>query len=148
MSTGAEVRQGRLVDLVDLFGARRLAVGLGAVLPARLAAGSLGLGLGRPLGEGRGLALVLAAGLVEFGPEALVLGLEAVVFGTEHLHRGAEFLQLLQDREGHRHRVYYLDLRHNRLAAALLRPLRPRPWSGSHEGANQTRPRQPRCDDP
>jgi hypothetical protein len=36
----ADIRQGRLVNLVDLFGGRWLAVGLGAIVLARLAAGS------------------------------------------------------------------------------------------------------------
>src|SRR5262249_39768515 len=56
-AVGAAVRQRCLVDLIDLFGARRLAVGLGAVVLARLAARLLGLGDGLALGEGGGLAL-------------------------------------------------------------------------------------------
>src|SRR5262249_47030346 len=48
-AVGAAVRQWRLVDLVDLFRAGRLAVGLGAEVLAGLAAGPLGLVCGLPL---------------------------------------------------------------------------------------------------
>src|SRR5262245_52755289 len=72
----AGVGQGCLVDLVDLFGARRLAVGLGAVIDTGLASGLLGLAGGRALGEGGGLALAGAGRLVELAAEALVLGLQ------------------------------------------------------------------------
>src|SRR5262249_61477062 len=65
-----------VVDLVDLFGTGRLAVGLGAVVLAGLAAGLLGLAGGRPLGEGGGLALAGAGRLVELAAEALILGLQ------------------------------------------------------------------------
>jgi hypothetical protein len=64
------------VDLVNLFGAGRLAVGLGAVVLAGLSAGLLGLAGGRPLGEGGSLALAGAGGLVELAAAALVLGLQ------------------------------------------------------------------------
>ena len=77
-AVGADVGQGRLVDLVDLFGAGRLAMGLGAVVLAGLAAGLLGLGAGLPLGERGGLALAGTEGLVELAAEALVLGLQVV----------------------------------------------------------------------
>ena len=53
-----------------------VAVGLGAVLFAGLAAGSLGLASGPTLGEGGGLALAGAGGLVELAAEAFVLGLQ------------------------------------------------------------------------
>jgi hypothetical protein len=62
------------VDLVDLFGRRWLAVGLGAIVLAGLAAGLLGLAGGQSLGEGGGLALAGAGRLVELAAEALVLG--------------------------------------------------------------------------
>ena len=75
-ATAAGVGQGRLVNLVDLFGAGRLAVGLGAVVLAGLAAGLLGLAGGPALGEGSGLALAGTEGLVELAAEALVLGLQ------------------------------------------------------------------------
>ena len=74
-AVGAAVRQGRLVNLVDLFGGRWLTVGLRAVVLAGLAAGLLGLSGGLALGEGGGLALARAGGLVELAAEALVLGL-------------------------------------------------------------------------
>jgi hypothetical protein len=51
-AAGAAVRQRGLLDLIDLVRSGRLAVGLGAVVPAGLAAGSLGLGRGRPLAKG------------------------------------------------------------------------------------------------
>src|SRR5262249_51235529 len=73
-AVGAAVRQRRLVDLVDLFGAGWLAVGLAAVVFAGLAAGPLGLAGRLALGEGGGLALAGAGGLVELAAEALVLG--------------------------------------------------------------------------
>ena len=56
-AVGADVGQRCLVDLVDLFGGRWLAVGLGAVARDRLAPRLLGARLGLALGEGPGLAL-------------------------------------------------------------------------------------------
>src|SRR5262249_55679667 len=50
-AVGAAVRQRCLVDFIDLFGAGRLAVGLGAVILAGFAAGLLGLAGGLALGE-------------------------------------------------------------------------------------------------
>jgi hypothetical protein len=84
-----EVGQGRLVDLVDLFGAGRLAVGLGAVVLAGFAAGLLGLVLRFALGKRSGLALAGAGRLVESTAEALVLGLqvtEASLKGWQPAH--------------------------------------------------------------
>jgi hypothetical protein len=52
-----------------------MAVGLGAVVLARLAAGILGLGRRLALGEGGGLALAGAGHLIQLA-EALVLGLQ------------------------------------------------------------------------
>jgi hypothetical protein len=51
-AVGATLGQRRLVDLVDLFWRRRLAVRLGAVILAGLATRLLGLGRGFALGEG------------------------------------------------------------------------------------------------
>jgi hypothetical protein len=77
-ATEAGVGQVRLVNLVDLFRAGRLAVGLGAVVFTGLASGLLGL-VGRlSLGEGGGLALAGAGRLVELAAEALDLGLQVV----------------------------------------------------------------------
>ena len=56
-AVGASVRQRRLVDLGDLLGGRRWAVGLGAVVLARLATGSFGVRLGLALGDGPCLRL-------------------------------------------------------------------------------------------
>ena len=75
-AVGADVRQRCFVDLIDLFGVGRFAVGLGAVVFTGLAAGPLGLADGRSLGEGGGLALAGAGGLVELAAEAFVLGLQ------------------------------------------------------------------------
>src|SRR5262245_28792957 len=47
-AVGAALKQRRLVNLVDLFGAGRPALGFGPVALAGLAAGLLGLGRGRP----------------------------------------------------------------------------------------------------
>src|SRR5262249_21371510 len=74
----ADVGQGRLVNLVDLFGGRGFTVRLGAVVLAGLAAGLLGLWLGRSLGKGGGLAFASTAGVVELAAELLVLGLQVV----------------------------------------------------------------------
>jgi hypothetical protein len=74
----ADVGQRCLVDLVDLFGARRLAVGLGAVVLARLAGGLLGLAGGLALGEGPCLTFAGAQGCVELTAEPLALGLQVV----------------------------------------------------------------------
>jgi hypothetical protein len=76
------------VNLVDPLGAGRLAVGLGAVILARLAAGLLGLVGGLALGKGGGLALAGAGRLVEVAAQALVLGLQAVVALLEVLAAG------------------------------------------------------------
>jgi hypothetical protein len=53
------------VNLVDLFGGGWLAVGLGAIVLARLTAGFARIDLGLSLGKGSGLALAGAGGLVE-----------------------------------------------------------------------------------
>jgi hypothetical protein len=53
-----------------------LSVGLGAVVRAGLAAGPLRFGLGRPLGEGGGLALAGALRLLQLPIQALDLGFE------------------------------------------------------------------------
>jgi hypothetical protein len=85
---GAGVGQGRLVNLVNLFWAGRLAVGLGAVVFAGLAAGFLGRVGGLALGEGRCLALAGAGRLVELAAEALVLGLLVVEASLKGLAAG------------------------------------------------------------
>src|SRR5262245_61520196 len=87
-AVGANARQGCLVDLVDLLGAWRLAMGLGAVVLAGLAAGLLGLVSGLALGEGGGLALAGAGGLVELTAEALVLGLQVTEASLKGLASG------------------------------------------------------------
>ena len=73
---GAAVRQGRLMNLVDLVRGWRLPMGLRAVVLAGLASRLLGLVVGLALGEGGGLALAGAGRLVELAAEALVLGLQ------------------------------------------------------------------------
>ena len=76
------------MDLVNLFRAGRLAVGLGAVVLAGLASGLLGLAGGLTLGEGGGLALAGAGGLVELAAEALVLGLQVTDASLKGLAAG------------------------------------------------------------
>jgi hypothetical protein len=71
-TVGADVGQRCLVDLVDLFGGRGLAVGIGAVVLARLA----GIRLGLALGKRPGLALASTQGRVELAAQALILGLQ------------------------------------------------------------------------
>src|SRR5262249_46904892 len=69
-------------------GSGRLAVGLGAVVSAGLAAGLLRLAGGLALGEGSGLALAGAGGLVELAAEALVLGLQVAEASFKGLAAG------------------------------------------------------------
>jgi hypothetical protein len=76
------------VDLVDLLGAGRLAVGLEAMVLAGLASGLLGLAGRLALGEGGSLALAGAGRLVELAAEALVLGLEVTEASLESLAAG------------------------------------------------------------
>jgi hypothetical protein len=73
-ASGAGFGQGRFVGFVDVRGG--LAMGLGAVVRAGLAAGLFGLGLGRALGEGRGLALAGALGLFQLAGQAFDLSFE------------------------------------------------------------------------
>ena len=62
---GADIGQQCLVNLVNLFGSRWLAVSLGAVVLARLTARLKRMELGLALGEGSGLAFAGAGCLVE-----------------------------------------------------------------------------------
>ena len=64
-AVGAGVGQRRFVNLVNLFGSRKLAVGLGAIVLARLPAWFARIELGLALREGSGLALAGAGCLVE-----------------------------------------------------------------------------------
>jgi hypothetical protein len=73
-AAGAGLRQRGLVDFVEVGG--WLPMGLGAVIRAGVAAGPLRLGLGRPFGEGGGLALAGAGRVLELAAEALVLDLQ------------------------------------------------------------------------
>jgi hypothetical protein len=75
-AVGADPGQRCLMDLVDLVGSGRLAVGLGAVVLAGLTTGLPGLTCGLALGEGSSLAFAGAGRLVELAAAALVLGLQ------------------------------------------------------------------------
>jgi hypothetical protein len=61
----ADMGQGRLVNLVNLFGAGRLTVGLAAIVFAGLAARLARVRFGLALGEGASLALAGTEGRVE-----------------------------------------------------------------------------------
>jgi hypothetical protein len=106
----AAVRQQRLVNLIDLLGCGRLAVGLGAVVSAGLASGLLGLVGGLALGEGRGLALAGTGRLVELAAEALVLTLQVAEASLKGLAAGT------------RDRLHTFIIGKARAAAALLSP--------------------------
>jgi hypothetical protein len=73
-AVGAGFGQGRLVGLVDVRGG--LAMGLGAVGRAGLAARPLRFGPGRPVGEGGGLTLAVALRLLQLPGQAFDLGFE------------------------------------------------------------------------
>jgi hypothetical protein len=77
-AVGAAVRQGRLMNFVDLVRGWRLAMCLSAVVVAGLAARLPGLVGGLALGEGSGLTLAGTGRLVELAAQALVLGLQIV----------------------------------------------------------------------
>ena len=66
------------MNFIDLFGGRWLAVGLGTIILARLAAWLARIELGLALGEGSGLALASAGRLFELAAEASVLGLQVI----------------------------------------------------------------------
>jgi hypothetical protein len=68
----------------------RLAMGLGAVVLARLAPGLLGLCSRLALGEGGGLALAGAGRRVELAAETLVLGLQATEASLKGLAAGTQ----------------------------------------------------------
>jgi hypothetical protein len=89
-AVGADVGQGRLVDLVDLVRCRRGAVGLGPVVSTWLAAGLLRLLPGLAFGEGAGLALAGAGRLVELAAQAVVLGLQVVDASLKGLAAGTQ----------------------------------------------------------
>ena len=76
------------MDLADFLGGWRLAVGLGAIVLARLTAGPARGRLGLALGEGSGLALAGAGRFVELVAEALVLGLQVANPSLEGLAVG------------------------------------------------------------
>ena len=85
----ADLGQRRLMDLVNLLAAGRLAMGLGAGVLPGLAAGLLGLVRGLALGEWGGLALAGAGRLLKLAAEALVLGLQVVDPPLEGIAVGA-----------------------------------------------------------
>jgi hypothetical protein len=74
------------------------------------------------------------AGLFEFALEAFVLLAQALILPAELLDLGAELLQLLQDTQGHGHRVEHLDGRHRCLDWLHIRL--------NHYSANPQRKRQ------
>lgn len=92
------------MDLIDVAGGGRGAVAVAAVGVAGLAPGASGLGVGWPLGERGGLALGLAArllellaGLAELALEALGVEAEAFVLQAQLVEGGAEGGELRED---------------------------------------------------
>jgi hypothetical protein len=83
-AVGAAVWQRCLVNLVDLFGAGRLMMSLGAVVFAGLASEFLGLALG----EGSGLTLARADRLFEVAAKTLILRLQIVDSSLKGLAAG------------------------------------------------------------
>jgi hypothetical protein len=77
-TSGTNVGQRCLVNLVELFRGRWFPVSLGAIVLARLAAGFARIELGLALGEGSGLALAGTGCLIELTAEAFDLGLQLV----------------------------------------------------------------------
>jgi hypothetical protein len=77
-AVGTAFRQLCLVDLIDLFGAGRLAVGLGAIVLPRLVSRLARIESGLALGEGSGLAFAGTKSGFELIPESFVLSLEIV----------------------------------------------------------------------
>jgi hypothetical protein len=78
------------VNLVDRFGRGWLTVGLGAVVPAWFASRLLGLRFGLPLGEGTGLPLAGAEGIVALAAQTFDFGLQVVNPSLKELAVGAE----------------------------------------------------------
>jgi hypothetical protein len=77
-AVGAAFGQGRLVNLIGLFGSGRLAMRLGAVVLSWLASGFFGVWLGLVLSEGSSLPLASTGCLVQLAAETFVLGLLVV----------------------------------------------------------------------
>jgi hypothetical protein len=112
------VRQFCLVGFVDLLGLRRLAVGLGAVIPAGFTAGLFRLGLGWSLGEWRSLAFAGATLFVEEARELCDLSAE---FGVLPLDADTSFARQI----GHLFTVA--------AAFAFSCASLPRKWAGERE---------------
>jgi hypothetical protein len=89
---GAGLGQAGFVDLVDLVRLRRWAMPMRAVLGAGLASRGLGLGFGRPLAEGGGLAFGGPAGLVELAAEVCNLGGQRLDLALLFLDEFPQFL--------------------------------------------------------
>lgn len=77
------LRQGSLVDFVDLPGRRWLTMGLNAVIVARFAARFFGLSLGLAFGERGGLTLTGAALFLKEASQALYISAEIGDFAFE-----------------------------------------------------------------
>ena len=91
-AVGAGVGQGSVVAFVYLLRGRWWAVAMATVLGAGLAAGLLGVGLGRSLGEGSGLAFAGAEGVLELLAEFVAGTLELLQLLAQLLVLGQEFL--------------------------------------------------------
>src|SRR5262249_42344994 len=119
----ASVREDCLVNLIDGSRVGGQAMAVTAVSRTAFATGLLGLGLGRPLGEGSGLAFALAAQLIDLGAslgqfrlQTCVLLAKTVVLLTQLLDllaklfdEVAQVVELRQEVGGNGHRITDLD---------------------------------------
>jgi len=115
----ANVWQRRLKSFIDMVRRRGKTMAMTAMRSPGFSPRFLGLGLGRPFGEGSRLAFGLPAELLQFRQrlvpftlEALVLLLEAFVLAKKSGDASAEVGQFRKDECRNLHRITDLDLHH------------------------------------